>query len=56
MYVSDLYALRLHVSPEAQFIHLLGVGDPIVPHYGVGEGQDLASVAGVCQRLRIPSW
>lgn len=49
-----LDALRLYVFSQSQLIHLLGVGNSIVPYNRVGQGQDLTSVARVCQGLWIP--
>lgn len=56
MHVNHLDALGLHVFPEAQLIQQMGVRYTVVAHGGVGEGQDLPSVAGVCERLGIPGW
>lgn len=53
--VSYLDSLRLRIFSQAQLIQLLGVGNPIVSYNRVGQGQDLASVAGVCQGLGIPT-
>jgi len=50
---AHLNAIRLHIFLQSQFIQLLCVGNTIVSHDGVGEGQDLPSITGVCQSFGI---
>lgn len=47
-HISYLDPLRLYVFSQSELIHLVGVGNSIVPYNRVGQGQDLTSVARVC--------
>lgn len=54
-YITNMNLVRLHIAQKVVLINGGGVGYTVATNDGVGEVQDLAPVAGVCQGFRVPA-